>query len=322
MNCRERVVAVIEKRSPDRVPLYMWAFANLEDQITQEFGSVAAFEDKYEFDYAHIFGGPGTYREEQLIEARNAVGGDITPEMLMDIPMSDPNDMSQYTKIIQEVKHHKERGRFIHSQNSGIFEPMNWPYEMQNHLVYMMLNQDEVQELYRRQTDWNMAVINNFLDLGMDMIHISDDWGAQAGLLFSPKLWWEMIYPCHVRMAELVKSRGAYLSLHSDGNVMEVADGIVKIGFDVVHPWQEAAGMSYDTFLKKYKNSFTIMGGLDIQTAVGFGKIDFLKSEIDRILALFPDKRILLNTTHFIQDHCTMEELRWMSDYVYEKIRE
>lgn len=55
MLARERVKAVIEHRKPDRIPIYGWLFANLEKQITEAFGSLAAFEDRYEFDYAHLF---------------------------------------------------------------------------------------------------------------------------------------------------------------------------------------------------------------------------------------------------------------------------
>jgi len=47
MTSRERVVAVIEHRKPDRMPIYGWVRANLGDKIADAFGSVEAFEDKY-----------------------------------------------------------------------------------------------------------------------------------------------------------------------------------------------------------------------------------------------------------------------------------
>jgi len=37
----------------------------------------------------------------------------------------------------------------------------------------------------------------NCLDLGVDMIHVSDDWGAQQGLMFHPGLWRRLIFPNH-----------------------------------------------------------------------------------------------------------------------------
>ncbi|MFW6303823.1 MAG: hypothetical protein ACOC2L_04305, partial [Candidatus Sumerlaeota bacterium] len=66
---------------------------------------------------------------------------------------------------------------------------------------------------------------------------------------------------------------------------------------------------------------FSIMGGLDVQTMIGFGKIDFLKSEIDRVIGTFKDGGLLYCTSHFIQDHCTMDELKIAFDTIYETVR-
>ena len=71
---RERVINVIHHEKPDRIPIYGWVRANLEDQIAEVFGSVEAFEDKYEFDFAHIFGGPGPYPAETIKQLRQDLG--------------------------------------------------------------------------------------------------------------------------------------------------------------------------------------------------------------------------------------------------------
>ncbi|MCY2929211.1 MAG: hypothetical protein NTV86_06890 [Planctomycetota bacterium] len=93
---RERVIEVIEHRKPDRVPLYGWLFSHLEYPINDRFGSLANFEDKYEFDYAHIFGGPGTFEWPALEELRKTLGRQIEPADLMGLAMNDPNDMAAY----------------------------------------------------------------------------------------------------------------------------------------------------------------------------------------------------------------------------------
>jgi uroporphyrinogen decarboxylase len=58
---RERVIQVIRHERPDRIPIYGWVRANLEEPISKVYGSVEAFEDHYEFDLSHIFGGPRPY---------------------------------------------------------------------------------------------------------------------------------------------------------------------------------------------------------------------------------------------------------------------
>jgi len=313
---RERVINTIRHEPTDRIPLYGWVVANMSEPIEAAFGSVAAFEDHYAFDYAHLFGGPGCY-------ADGAVPAGIEPGDLLDIPMADPDGMSAYAGITAGIRHYKdERGRFVYVQMPGIFEPNNGAFGIENHLAYMRLFEEEIAAVYRRQAEWNRRFAMNCLDLGVDMVHVSDDWGAQRGLLFHPDLWWQLMYPNHKITCDAVLARDAFLSLHSDGNVNQVIDGIIDLGFHVVHPWQESAGMSLDVFHKRYRDAFTVMGGLDVQTTIGFGKLDVLEREITRVLRMFADGGMLFCTTHFVQAHCTLDELTFAYDLAYRLVRE
>ncbi|MBN2489583.1 MAG: hypothetical protein JXQ29_01880, partial [Planctomycetes bacterium] len=159
------------------------------------------------------------------------------------------------------------------------------------------------------------------LDLGVDMVHLSDDWGGQNTLLFSPALWWERIHPCHKAVADAVKARGGYVSLHSDGNIELVVDGILDIGYHVVHPWQESAGMSLERFKAELSSRLTVMGGLDVQTTLGFGDRPRLVAEIARVMRLAAGGGILFCTTHFVQAHCSIEELTLAFDTAREESR-
>ena len=98
-------------------------------------------------------------------------------------------------------------------------------------------------------------------------------------------------------------------------------DGIVDLGFDVIHPYQESAGMDYGVYKKSYMDKFILMGGLDVQTTIGFGNLNLLKSEIERVLRLFAGGGLLYCTSHYVQNHCTIEELTFAFDTVYELSR-
>lgn len=322
MLSRERVAAVIEHHKPDRIPIYAWVSANLSAPIAERWGSVAALEDQYEFDFAHLFGGPSPYPQAALEDLWRAAGGPVEPGALLGIERSDPNDREDYRDIADQIRHHQtERGRFVYVQTPGIFECLNGPFGIENHLMYLALYPEDLAEVYRRQAHWNQAFALNCIELGVDMVHVSDDWGAQVGLMFSPKTWWELIYPNHKIVCDAVKAKGAYLSVHSDGNVNAVVDGIIALGYNVVHPWQESAGMSLRHFKDNYAHAFSVMGGLDVQTTIGFGRLDLLRSEIERVMRMFADGGLLFCTTHFVQDHCTMDELGFALDLAFELSR-
>jgi len=319
---RERVIAVIRHEPADRIPVYAWVRSNLEKEITAAFGSVEAFEDHYGFDYAHIFGGPRTYNPDDLTALRAGLKRPIEPHDLLALPLTDPDDMAAYAPVMRQIAHHKEqRARFVYVQTPGIFEALNGIFGIENHLAYLLLYQEDLQKVYQRQAEWNRAFAMHCLDLGVDMIHVSDDWGGQTGLLFSPRLWWQMIEPFHRVTAEAVRRRGCFLSLHSDGNISQVIDGVIKLGYQVVHPWQESAGMDLLDFKNRYRDVFTVMGGLDVQTTLGFGKLKFLADEIKRVLTMFDDGGLLYCTSHFVQAHCSLDELKFALDTVRAIVR-
>jgi len=314
MDSRTLVVKTIRGENPGRTPVYGWLSANLKPQLTAAFGSVEAFEDRYGFDMAHLFGGPGAY-DTGAIDAVRARGEELTPEVLLQIPLLPADRMESYTETVRQLEwHQKQRGRFCYVQTNGIFECLNGPFGIEDHLCYMALYPDELQEVYRRQARWNREFADCMMDLGVDMIHVSDDWGSQRSLLFSLEMWERMIQPHHKVLADRVKERGCFLSLHSDGNVHAALPGILDLGYDVVHPWQEAAGMDYGVYLRDYADRLGILGGLCIQSTLGFGDLAHLESEIRRVFGLLKGKRWMFCTTHYVQDHCSIEELVFAYD--------
>jgi len=324
MTSRERVTEVINHRKPDRIPIFGW-LGNDEfaPKVVEAFGSVDAFTDKYEFDITSY--GPNLVPFDwNLLHDLKMSKPDhkITPEEVLDIPLTDPDNMENYKDFIKAVRNNRTgKDQFIYTFTWGYFEGYSMIFGIEDHLVNILLYKNELKEIHKRLAAWHIKFANNVLDAGADMVHFSDDWGAQRGLMFSPDLWWELVYPYYAEVIPHIKKRKGYVSLHSDGNIAQVLDGIVKLGFDVVHPYQESAGMDFDIFRNKYMRHFTVMGGLDVQNTIGFGKYDFLKSEIERILAMFKDGGMIFSTSHAVQPHCTVEELVFAYDLIYDIVR-
>ena len=319
----ERTLAAIKGKSYDRQPIYGWVWGNLEREITEYWGSVADFEDKYEFDIAHLFGGPYCFNEAVVRTAAPLESEDLTPDLLVDLPIfGNPNNIADYEGFRAGLAHHKKRGRFCYAQTPGFFENFNGIFGIENHLMWLAVYPEELNELYRRQAEWTIRFADHCIDLGIDMIHISDDWGAQKDLMFNPSLWREIIYPHMKRVVDHAHERGVLCSLHSDGCVMKVADGLVDLGLDVVHPWQERANMSYDTYLEKYSDKFAILGGICVQYAIGLMGREELEAEIRRVFGKLRGKRWIVCTTHFVQKHCSIADLEFAYDLIYKLARE
>ena len=112
MNSTERVRNTILGKPTDRQPIYGWLEANLSEQLTEAYGSVAAFEDKYEFDMAHIFGGPGAFREDVLQQLREE-NEELTPDLLLEADIfTSPDQPEEYENLKEALAFHKRRERF------------------------------------------------------------------------------------------------------------------------------------------------------------------------------------------------------------------
>ena len=74
-------------------------------------------------------------------------------------------------------------------------------------------------------------------------------------------------------------------------------------------------------YQKHYADQFVVMGGIDVQTTIGFGRYDHLTREIERVVNMFRQGGLMLCTTHFVQDHCSMEELTLAFDSIYDLVR-
>ncbi len=322
MNSVQRVRNAIMGKPIDRQPIYGWVSENLSDEITAQFGSVAAFEDHYAFDVAHIFGGPWSFSGEKFDRIRSE-NEELTPDVLLEYDLfADVDDVAAYENVAASVKHHKQRDRFCYMQTPGFFEHFNTVFGIQEHLMYLALYPEELKELYRRQAEWTLRFADHCMELGVDMIHLSDDWGSQRDMLFSPKTWWELIYPNMKTVVDHVHKRGGFVSLHSDGCIAKVTDGIAQLGIDVLHPWQENANMPLSLYLENYADRFALLGGICVQSALGILPQDELEQEIRRVFGLLKNKRWICCTSHFVQKHCTMEDLTFAYDLIYKLARE
>ena len=85
MKSYELVAETIRGNNPGRTPVYGWIAWNLDWEHSQ-WGDYKKFEDEYEFDMAHIFGGPYPFDYHKIVGMKKE-GITITPQMLLDMPL-------------------------------------------------------------------------------------------------------------------------------------------------------------------------------------------------------------------------------------------
>lgn len=139
--------------------------------------------------------------------------------------------------------------------------------------------------------------------LGVDMIWLGDDVGAQHRLLMSPAMWRRFLKP---RMATLVSEIKAInpavkVAYHTDGNVLPIIPELIEIGIDVLNPIQPAS-MDPAAVKKAFGDRLCFWGAIDEQQTLPFGAPEDVAREVQqRLHTIGHGGGLILAPTHNVQ---------------------
>jgi len=91
--------------------------------------------------------------------------------------------------------------------------------------------------------DYNVTVIQRYLELGAEIMGFGDDLGLQRSLPMSPEMWRKILKPCYEAMFGPCRDRGVPVRMHSDGHILEIIPDLVETGVRVINPQIRANGL-------------------------------------------------------------------------------
>jgi uroporphyrinogen decarboxylase len=181
---------------------------------------------------------------------------------------------------------------------------------MEQLLMDMALRPRFVEELLDRVLyEWNLPIIDQQLALGVDGFYFADDWGSTTGLLFSPRMWRELIKPRMAVCYQRVKEQGKVVGQHSDGKVLEIFPDLIEIGMDVFNPVEPSI---YDPYALKerYGDRVTFYGGIDVKRTLPLGTPQEVRAEIlERAARMGRGGGYILQSSHTMLDDVPLENL-------------
>lgn len=137
-------------------------------------------------------------------------------------------------------------------------------------------------ELVERIAEHQLQIIERLVELPVDGIMFSDDWGYQHGVLLGPERWRRFIKPRLARMYERVHGAGKFTLSHCCGSVVDIVPDLIEIGLDVLESVQPEAMDPYE-LKKRYGQNITFWGGLGSQSVIPFGAPQEIKAEVARL---------------------------------------
>lgn len=167
-----------------------------------------------------------------------------------------------------------------------LFERLWMLRGFENMLVDPYANEREFCGLRDRVIEYNLAIIDQWIERGVSAVFFSDDWGSQKGLLMNPADWRRLYLPSYRRMFERVRSGGAHVWMHLCGDVTAILPDLLDIGLNVLNPVQPQA-MDVRQLSREYGGKLCFNGGVDVQGTLIRGTVDEVRREVHQLVDLF-----------------------------------
>jgi len=99
----------------------------------------------------------------------------------------------------------------------------------------MMDGNPRLTELIMMVEKFNLAIVNHYIELGVEWMSYPEDLGMQIGPMLSPELFRKYIKPSYQRLITPARKAGCVIHMHSDGDIRSLVDDIIDGGVDVIN---------------------------------------------------------------------------------------
>ncbi|MBM3999226.1 MAG: hypothetical protein FJ297_06750 [Planctomycetes bacterium] len=283
MNSFERVVAALERRQPDRVPLVEWVVDERVMEAMLPGCDYFAFNDWLGLDNAglnrsswrrdnveYVDREKGLFRDQWGVirafgpeSSPYPVEGPIkTAEAIRAYEPPDPEAPGVLGQLPEVVARFKGKKAITAICRDSLFNPSHLR-GVENYLMDFIDHPKLVHELIEKTLSYDLRVTERMVQAGVDVVVFGDDYADKNGPMMSPRHFREFVFPGLKRSVENAHRAGAYVVKHTDGNVMPILDMIIESGVDAINPLEPVAGMDIARIKRDYGDRVALIGNID-----------------------------------------------------------
>ena len=342
MTHKERLLTALNHEEPDRVPICAWYTPEAEKRLLRHLGVDSERTETYkaaggvvpilmEHDFLISWVGPctGYYaRPDREYTDEWGIGwkwfdyqfGAFT-EMVRH-PLAGIKDPSEFElpDFSREDRYHGARLLIDeYGEEYGImgglactlFELAWYLRGLEQVLVDIATNRDFFHAYLDKLMGWIEVAGRKFVQLGVDIVWIGDDFGAQNRMMISPALFREFFKPRYARLfAEWKRiNPRVKIAFHSDGYITPIIADLVEIGLDILNPVQPKS-MDPAEVKRNFGDRLALWGTIDIQEVMPFGTPEDVRNEIRlRVRTAGRGGGLILAPAHNIQAEVPLENI-------------
>lgn len=215
----------------------------------------------------------------------------------------DPHRPELYAEAARVIREFKNEYWIVGVTPTTIFESA-WALRGYDRLMMdFLLHPDLADRVLDFTYQYHLAVTQQLVEMGVDMVWLGDDVGAQQAMLISPATWRKFFKP---RMAHLIAALKQInpqvkVAYHSDGTFYPLLPDLIEIGLDVLNPIQPAC-MDPVRLKKEWGDALCFWGSIDLQYTLPYGTPAEVQAEVQaRLNTLGKDGGLIIGPTHNVQ---------------------
>jgi uroporphyrinogen decarboxylase len=199
---------------------------------------------------------------------------------LDEYPWPDPYEPGLLDDARQTIQEYGQEYFIVPNFGWVLFERAWSLRGLEQTLMDMVLDAGFISDLLDRILEIQLVLIERYLDLGVDGGYFGDDYGAQKGLLFSPRLWRALIKPRLERLFAPFRKRDLPVIMHSDGQIQPILPDLIEIGLTTLNPVQPEV-INHQWLHANYRDRLSFYGGISTQTVLPRGEPDQVRKAVN-----------------------------------------
>ena len=316
MTSEERVLRVLQRQEPDRVPHFEWV-------VDHRVREALCPGCKSHNDFAVQMGHDAiivdlNYKKERVAANRwlsewGYVSQDTDEEhgVEVELPIKTMRDFESYTApdphfpgrfadVEDAVQNYKGQKAVIVHLND-VFSLPRYLMGMQGLIMAIVREPELVKNLVEMSVTVNLELAKEVVARGVKIVYTGDDYAYNKGPFMSPKHFRELFYPGLYRVMQGYKELGLYVIKHTDGNIWSLIDMIIDLGIDCLDPIDPQAGMDLGEVKAKYGHRVALKGNVDCAQLMTFGTPDeVIEATKDALRKGMPGGGFILSSSNSI----------------------
>ncbi len=174
----------------------------------------------------------------------------------------------------------------------------------QNFFLMMFDEPELIEGVLDGLTEYYTELGKNIIAMGVDMIRVGDDVGAQQAMMISPKQWRELAKPRFDYMFKEFRKANSelFIKLHSCGDYSPILPDMVDLGVDLSGLLQPTGGLLERREIKSaYGSDLAMCGGFDVQRLLPRGQVEAIRQGVLDVMKDYaPGGGYIFSPSHYI----------------------